>query len=393
MDLVILAGGKGSRIKKQNPYLPKPMIKFGSISFLQLLINHYAKFDFEKIYILAGYKGSIIKKKFHNKIQNFTEIKCLIEKKPMDTAGSLNLIKNKIKSDFILINGDTFLDLKYSDLVKLKSQKGFATIGLIKSNKKKIKFNNLDLKKNKVIRKKKSKLINAGIYYFTKKIFKFILNKPLSIENHLLPLLLKKKKLNGIILKNFFIDIGTPEDLSKANKIIKKKFSYPSLFLDRDGVINHDPGYTYKYSKFKFRRNVIKFLKLANKINFNIFIITNQGGIAKGIFKLNDFYKLHKKLKKFLISKEIFISDIEFCPHHPLGRIKKFKKRCLCRKPGTKMIDNIKNKWFINKNTSLFIGDQKKDKIAAKKSNIKFVYVENDILKQFKNLIKLHFHS
>ena len=57
------------------------------------------------------------------------------------------------------------------------------------------------------------------------------------------------------------------------------------------------------------------------------------------------------------------------------------------------MIDNIKNKWFINKNTSLFIGDQKKDKIAAKKSNIKFVYVENDILKQFKNLIKLHFHS
>ena len=69
-------------------------------------------------------------------------------KKPMDTAGSLNLIKNKIKSDFILINGDTFLDLKYSDLVKLKSQKGFATIGLIKSNKK-IKFNNLDLKKIK----------------------------------------------------------------------------------------------------------------------------------------------------------------------------------------------------------------------------------------------------
>ena len=51
MDLVILAGGKGSRIKKQNPYLPKPMIKFGGISFLQLLINHYSKFDFDNIYI------------------------------------------------------------------------------------------------------------------------------------------------------------------------------------------------------------------------------------------------------------------------------------------------------------------------------------------------------
>ena len=62
MDLVILAGGKEVELKKQNPYLPKPMIKFGGISFLQLLINHYSKFDFDNIYILAGYKGSIIKK-------------------------------------------------------------------------------------------------------------------------------------------------------------------------------------------------------------------------------------------------------------------------------------------------------------------------------------------
>ena len=389
MDLVILAGGKGTRIKKQNPYLPKPMIKFGGISFLQLLINHYSKFDFEKIYILAGYKGSIIKKKFHNKMQNFTEIKCLIEDKPMDTAGSLNLIKNKIKKDFILINGDTFLDLKYSDIINLRSKKGFATIGLIKSNKKKIKFNNLELnKKNKVIKKEKSNLINAGIYYFKKKVFNFINNKPLSIENYLLPLLLTKKYLNGVKLNSFFLDIGTPQDLSRANNVIKKKFSKPSLFLDRDGVINYDPGYTHEYKKFKFRKNVIKFLKLASKLNLNIFIITNQAGIAKGFFKLSDFYKLHKKLKKFLISKEIYIDDVQFCPHHPLGNIKKYKKKCFCRKPGVKMIDNIKNKWFINSNTSLFIGDQKKDEITAKKSGFKFFYVEDDIFKQFKNLIR-----
>ena len=63
MDVVILAGGKGSRVKKMNPYLPKPMIKFNGVSFLQILINHYSKFDIENIYILAGYKGDIIKKK------------------------------------------------------------------------------------------------------------------------------------------------------------------------------------------------------------------------------------------------------------------------------------------------------------------------------------------
>ena len=123
----------------------------------------------------------------------------------MDTAGSISLVKNKINKDFILINGDTFIDLTYSDIIRLKSKKGFATIGLIKSDKKKIKFNNLSLnKRNKVIKKEKSALINAGIYYFTKKIFDFIENKPLSIENQLLPLLLSKSKLNGIIVKKFF---------------------------------------------------------------------------------------------------------------------------------------------------------------------------------------------
>ena len=95
MDLVILAGGKGSRIKHLNRNMPKPMIKIGGKTFLELLINYYAKFNFENIYILAGYKGDIIKKKFHGKIQNFTKINCIIENKVRDTGGALLLLKKK----------------------------------------------------------------------------------------------------------------------------------------------------------------------------------------------------------------------------------------------------------------------------------------------------------
>ena len=73
MDMVILAGGKGSRVKKMNPYLPKPMIKFNGVSFLQILINHYSKFDIENIYIIAGYKGDIIKKKISQQISKLCE--------------------------------------------------------------------------------------------------------------------------------------------------------------------------------------------------------------------------------------------------------------------------------------------------------------------------------
>ena len=112
MDLVILAGGKGSRIEHLNKNRPKPMVKIRDKIFLELLIGHYAKFNFENIFILAGYKGQIIKKKFDGKIYNFTKIKCIIEKSPRDTGGALLLLKNRIKKDFILINGDTFFDIK-----------------------------------------------------------------------------------------------------------------------------------------------------------------------------------------------------------------------------------------------------------------------------------------
>ena len=177
MDLVILAGSKGSRIQHLNKNKPRPMVKIQNKVFLEILINHYAKFTFENIFILAGYKGQLIKNKFDGKYQNFTKIECIIEKSPRDAGGALLLLKNKIKKDFILINGDTYFDINNPlELAENVKKKDIGCISLIKyKNVKSIKFNNLKLDKyNNIIKVKKSNYINAGVYYFNKKIFNFI---------------------------------------------------------------------------------------------------------------------------------------------------------------------------------------------------------------------------
>jgi len=87
VDLVILAGGIGNRIKKFTKKTPKPLIKINNKSFLDILIRQLAKYNFEKIYILAGYKGEQIYKKFNNKIYNFIKVKCFIEKKKIRYLG------------------------------------------------------------------------------------------------------------------------------------------------------------------------------------------------------------------------------------------------------------------------------------------------------------------
>lgn len=390
MDLVILAGGKGKRIKKLNPINPKPLIKIENRIFLDLIVNYYSKFNFENIFILAGYKGFLIKKLLHNKIKNFTNIKCIIEKNPKDTGGALFQLKNKIKKDFILINGDTFLNIDNpKNLKNILKKKDIGSLCLIKNKRKnKVKFNNLNLDNNKnVIITKNSNYINSGIYYFNKKIFKYIPNKKISLENEIIPRLILLKKIKGKFINCSFLDIGTPKDLIYAKKNLPFILKKPAVFLDRDGVINHDKGYTHNFKNFKFRKNVIKTLKYLQKKNFLIFIVTNQAGIAKRKFSLLQFFKLHKKINSYLSKKDVFIDDLEYCPHHPKGLIKSLSVKCKCRKPSNLMITKLINRWFIDLTKSFFIGDKISDKLASKKSNIKFYYVENDIFQQVKNII------
>ncbi len=386
IDLVILAGGKGSRIKEYLGNKPKPMIKFNNIHFLQYLINSLSKFSFNKIYILAGFKHKIIFNQFHNKIFNLTKIKCLKEKNLMGTGGALLNLKKEKVNDFVLVNGDTIFDINVNNLVKSCGKKKLGSVALVsnKKNTNNYKLHNLSVNNNNLVYQKKGNLMNGGVYFFKKKILNLIPKKKFSLENHFLPKLINKKLLIGKVYKDFFLDIGTPKYLKVSEKKLKHYFKKPAAFLDRDGVINHDFGYVYKQKDFKFKKGVIEGLKYLSEKNYLIFLVTNQAGIAKGIFKVEDFFKLQSYVSKKLLKYNVMINDVQYSPYHPRGRIVKFRKKTNLRKPGNQMIKNIFNKFLIDKKKSFMIGDKISDKKCADKSDIKFYY--NEI--NFKSLIK-----
>ena len=156
IDAVFLAGGKGTRIKRILKGKPKPMVKIERKKFLEILISKISKYNFNKIYILAGYKGNQIYKVFNNKTYNFTKVKCFVEKKPLGTGGALNTIKNKLCDNFLVFNADSIFDINLNEFLTYK-KKNFPLLALTlnknyKSNKK---LTNLDINsKNKVIKKK-----------------------------------------------------------------------------------------------------------------------------------------------------------------------------------------------------------------------------------------------
>jgi len=161
-----------------------------------------------------------------------------------------------------------------------------------------------------------------------------------------------------------------------------------AVFLDRDGTINYDEGYTYKFSEFKFKPHVLNGLKFLCKKKYLIFIVTNQAGIAKGKFKIKDLYKLHKSVIKYLKKKNIYITDISFCPYHPKGIVKKYKKKTQYRKPGNLMLKKLIKKWNVNTMNSFMLGDRLSDKKAALKTNLYFEYPKYNFFSQIKKIHK-----
>jgi D-glycero-D-manno-heptose 1,7-bisphosphate phosphatase len=145
------------------------------------------------------------------------------------------------------------------------------------------------------------------------------------------------------------------------------------IFLDRDGVINKERGeYTYKVTDFIINEGVINFLKSVQGIGFDLIIITNQGGISKGIYNKNDVCLVHDHMLTLFKKEGITILDIYYCPHHS------DLEKCICRKPDSLMLEKAIARFNIDKSLSFMIGDSQRDIEAATKAGIKSFKIESN---------------
>lgn len=145
------------------------------------------------------------------------------------------------------------------------------------------------------------------------------------------------------------------------------------VFLDRDGTINIDNGYTYKVEDFCFQKNIVPALKLLGNSGFKFIIVTNQSGVGRGIFKISDFRKFNNHLIAQLKSHGIEILKTYFSPFHPEKGIKKYKKVTRCRKPGCGMLEQAEKDFAIDNANSWIMGDRWADVKCGKNFGIKSV--------------------
>ncbi len=160
-----------------------------------------------------------------------------------------------------------------------------------------------------------------------------------------------------------------------------------AFFLDRDGVINKDIGYVSNIRDFKWLKGSKKAIKFLNDHKYLVVVITNQAGIAKGHIKISELATLHKSINLQLSKNNAKINRFYFCPYHPNGIIKKYKKKSFDRKPNPGMLLKAIKHYKLEKKNCIFIGDRRKDQIAAKKAKIRFEYRKENLFNQVYKII------
>lgn len=363
MQAVILAGGFGTRLAHIVKDVPKPMAPISGKPFLEYIIETLEKRGVDNFVVLTGYKAELIEEFFTGKANSI----CVRESSPLGTGGALLNAFEYLQDEFFVINGDTFFDIDFSLLkdfskdkscvIALRFSEDIKRYGFVKINDDFLvqNFTEKGMLPNDMV----DGYINGGIYYFKKEILrsfhKNFKKDFISIETDIFPELIQSKALYALPLGGCFIDIGIPEDYSRAQFLIPqwiKKPVKPALFIDKDGTIIVNTEYPSGKNAQIIPR-VIDIIEEYKK-NYHVVMVTNQAGIAKGKFKFDDMFENFDEIQKKL---NIKFDDIEYCPYHKDGIINDYKKRSLCRKPDAGMILKACEKLKIDLKNSVMIGD------------------------------------
>jgi D-glycero-D-manno-heptose 1,7-bisphosphate phosphatase len=156
-----------------------------------------------------------------------------------------------------------------------------------------------------------------------------------------------------------------------------------ALFLDRDGVINRDLNYVYKKEDFYFIDGIFDFVRIFTEKGFDVFVVTNQSGIARGFYKEEDFQKIKRYMENYFWKEGIEITKTYHCPCHP-----DFSKICECRKPKPTMLLEAKKEFNIDLSKSIFVGDSETDILAGQNAGVQtFLFSEHNPERTFHKIL------
>ncbi len=150
---------------------------------------------------------------------------------------------------------------------------------------------------------------------------------------------------------------------------------YPAIFLDRDGTLHRDVGYLIDFAHFEPLPGVLEALRILQEKGYRLFVTSNQSGIARGYFTLDQVLALNDRIRRYFAEEGVDIEEFVICPHHPEGKVESFRASCQCRKPEPGMILYLQKKYNLDLNRSYAVGDKESDALAGLRAGARGVWL------------------
>ena len=401
MKVVIMAGGRGTRISELFPDIPKPMIPVCGIRVLEREISSLKEQGFTDIILTVGYKAESIMQHFGDGRKYGVQIEYFVEKEPLGNAGALFRIKDKLTEDFLLLNADAMFNVDFNRFVKFhKAHNGLVTLfthpnnhpydsGLIVANKEK-KVEQWLTKEDKRPKYYQNR-VNAGLHVINPEALDLkVTTDKVDLDRQVLKPLCSSGKIYCYDSPEYVKDMGTPERYETVCKDFENgtvearnlKNKQKAIFLDRDGTINKYVGFLRNIEQFELLSGVSEAIRKINQSGYLAVVVTNQPVIARGEVTYTELQEIHNKMETILGKDGAYLDGIYFCPHHPdkgfKGEVKELKINCNCRKPNPGLLLQAASDFNINLEQSWMIGDGKNDIQAGKNAGCKTVLIGDD---------------
>ena len=400
MQVVVVLGGQGSRLGPLTDTVPKAMVDVNGKPFFQYMLEMLKKFGFRKFLFCIGRHGQVISRYFGSG----SKFDCQIEysndgQELLGTAGALRNAVDMLEDDFLLLYGDSFMDIDYNELISRykwsKENDSKKAIMTILRNSNRYDKSNVLFGDGRILRYDKNnpaddmQHIDYGVSILSKELIRQI---PKGRHIDLADIYTKAVDdgvLAGCSVWKRFYEIGTAESLNEFRGFMQsRQRKQKAIILDRDGTLNEivfnqsteQLDSPLRPAQFRLITNVAKALNILKSLGYLLIVVTNQPAAAKGKTTLKDLYDVNSWMYELLESRCIVLDDIFMCPHHPLGDRGLCSEQflicnCPCRKPGSLMIKQAIEKYNIDVPKSFMIGDSVFDVQAGQQEQLKTVFL------------------
>lgn len=382
---VILAGGLGMRLRPLTLATPKPMIPFWGKPFLHYLIDLLKANGIHEVILLVGYLHKQIEEYFGDGKKFGISISYSYDLPEYDTGTRLRNAYPLMDQTFLLLYGDNYWPLRLDELTEYYKSMGRKALGTVYHNRDGATKNNILVEDGLVKmydRKRKKKHLNGvdiGFFILDRRICKDVPNLNFSFEEVIVPKLIAERQLAGFLTEHKYYGLSNADRIPSIQEYFRPK---KTIFLDRDGVINQRPPkaeYISRWSEFVFLPKAREALVLLNKKGYDVYIVSNQAGIARGKVTRKQVDGVNSRFVAEAKKIGVTIADIAVCPHG-------WDEGCFCRKPRPGLFFDLSYKHHINLFESVCVGDDPRDIQAGSAAGCKVILVGDNPDADYHNL-------